>query len=908
MVWACRRGRVAVLRVLRRVVWACRRGRVAVLRVLRRVVWECRRGRVAVLRVLRRVVWECRRGRVAVLRVLRRGRVALTAQYQGNETPPKYCGNDQASIEFSTESLTQKSDPRIERPKELLPHITINYEENSSHHAEKLSSWRNALAEFNLLSEAFGFGGLPSNRVLRRYQRQLRALVRSSGTNFGRRYFRGSVSWKNRKDLRHLWRADLPTCRTVGSVESLNHGADEFFLCISGAVLGVQELGVPITEEAGGREASVFSSPWTDLLRTISIDFRFEVSVVLATRRPEQIEFALSQLSTQKNCDIELVLVCHGFELGSRRNNLLNSVAQSRAITGLKILEFIEEQSFGAVLTAGTHACSKEFVAKWDDDDFYGSRHLLGLYTTLVTFGADIVGRPANFVEELGDSLVFHRVAGQEFSETKSVAGGTIFGLKSALLGAGGWGEVSKGVDQFLLGKAVRKGFLVYSADAMSFILSRRSEGHTWIVPDDYFVRASDYCISTNFRGLVLEPGQRSTTQVRSTADSSRTVSVCIPFKDNAISLGRQIERYSSESGLEIIAVDDRSRPPLNFPSNLNHLTGFRIDHGDGFGAGAARNLASKESNGEILIFHDSDILLDDEVVEFTKKAMQNVDVVHGEIAFVYDVGQRSISEFFSCAEVYWEQSWRENHWRRSFDLSEFTTSSYRATVGGFLAVKREIHDAIGGFRDVRIRGVEDTEYGFRLSQYGVSQALYRGTGIRHLGSRTFANRTGKRDLKNREFLMRSYIPNFTRDGIFSRQAEKKEKHFLYFPSSIQDEVTLSDIPLEKLSAVSSFENMFDIPLAFFEVFDTFNISERDLTRLGAIFYGPGSGAVILFAGRRKVGVLIAFGKLNNYLRQQGVTAITSSETFEARRTEVRKAVSKMLNESKLEVVSLNDG
>ncbi len=362
-----------------------------------------------------------------------------------------------------------------------------------------VGSAADSLQEVNEICRAFGFDEIPKTSSLNRYQRRLRGLVRRQQMNFGRERHHGQISWVNRAQLLKFWKFDATTFR--------NSGPTEFFFRVANSMRGLEETSPSsrIGSDTEGFYSSV--SPWSKLMSEISSTFQFDISVVLATKRKEQINFALSQITPQRNCRIELVVACHGFAAKDVMADLEKNLGRQSAVATLKVIEAPAEESFGSVLNRASLSCTSRYLTKWDDDDYYGSRHLIGLYVALASLGADFIGRPANFVELERLGTILMRRAAREFACTRVIAGGTIFSRTASLYGAGGWGNLSSGVDKHLLKNAVRRGFRVHSADANSFVLVRKPEGHTWDASEAYFYAASTHEMPTNFRQRILEEG-----------------------------------------------------------------------------------------------------------------------------------------------------------------------------------------------------------------------------------------------------------------------------------------------------------------------------------------------------------------------------------------------------------------
>ena len=116
------------------------------------------------------------------------------------------------------------------------------------------------------------------------------------------------------------------------------------------------------------------------------------VSVVLATKRPEMIDFALAQVARQRGLGLELVLAPHGFTVDE---------AHAAAVLGPDVHLVLRPQPadlpFGDVLHAAALATSGDLVLKMDDDDWYARDAIADLVRAHAYSGAEVVGMPAEF-------------------------------------------------------------------------------------------------------------------------------------------------------------------------------------------------------------------------------------------------------------------------------------------------------------------------------------------------------------------------------------------------------------------------------------------------------------------------------------------------------------------------------
>ncbi|WP_248579398.1 hypothetical protein [Nocardioides sp. InS609-2] len=207
------------------------------------------------------------------------------------------------------------------------------------------------------------------------------------------------------------------------------------------------------------------------------------VSVLLATMRPQQLDFALGQVAAQRGADVELVLATHGFAADEE---------QVRAVLGATpyvLLDFEKDAFFGDVLRAAARAASGEVLMKIDDDDWYSPHAVHDLLMARRFSGADVVGMPSEFVYLQQDDVTVRRNHPSECFN-RFIAGGTIMIDRGMLRALGDFRRVRRFVDTQLLAGVEAAGGRIYRTHGLGYVLRRTGSGHTWAMDDDQFRRA----------------------------------------------------------------------------------------------------------------------------------------------------------------------------------------------------------------------------------------------------------------------------------------------------------------------------------------------------------------------------------------------------------------------------------
>jgi hypothetical protein len=209
------------------------------------------------------------------------------------------------------------------------------------------------------------------------------------------------------------------------------------------------------------------------------------VTILLATRRPDMVEHALSQVARQRGVDeLEILLATHGFGIDPTR------LPESVGPASVQLLPLAADVVFGEVLNAAAAAASGELVLKMDDDDWYSPDFVADLLRARAYSGADLVGVPDDlyYLEDRDLTLSLGH-PGEVFRGF--VAGGSMLLARSALLSAGGFRSVPRHVDAGLIEDLRAAGGTVYRTHAYGYVMRRAASGHTWDADlDDLVARA----------------------------------------------------------------------------------------------------------------------------------------------------------------------------------------------------------------------------------------------------------------------------------------------------------------------------------------------------------------------------------------------------------------------------------
>lgn len=208
-------------------------------------------------------------------------------------------------------------------------------------------------------------------------------------------------------------------------------------------------------------------------------------------------------------------------------------------------------------------------------------------------------------------------------------------------------------------------------------------------------------------------------------ADHTPLVSIIVPVKNGACTLDTCLRAIHSShyKNVEVIVVDDHSTDDTVQIAKSCDSTVLELT--EGHGANFARNLGAKHAEGEVLLFIDSDVIVQrDTILSIVENLEENgLDAVVG----LYTTKHRH--------ETFVSQY--KNLWVRYSYLKSPPAIDW--LFGAISGIKREAFEKLGGF-DVDLmahRGSDDLELGKRFARNKLSIMLNMDIEVEHLKNYT---------------------------------------------------------------------------------------------------------------------------------------------------------------------------
>lgn len=220
----------------------------------------------------------------------------------------------------------------------------------------------------------------------------------------------------------------------------------------------------------------------------VSGSIRPNVSALIPTIRPQQVESIFRTVGSQKGVAPQLVLLTHGFEIAAGE---LEHLQSKYGLVDVVQLSADRSVSLGECLNLCVEASDGEVLTKMDDDDHYGEQYLSDQLFAMDYSRADIVGKQAHYMHLLDSKASILRFGHKEHRFTDFIMGPTIMGHRRVFT-ENPFQPLGLGEDTSFLRSAGAAGMQIYSADRFNFYQVRSGDGHTWQVQDAELLASGD--------------------------------------------------------------------------------------------------------------------------------------------------------------------------------------------------------------------------------------------------------------------------------------------------------------------------------------------------------------------------------------------------------------------------------
>jgi len=205
------------------------------------------------------------------------------------------------------------------------------------------------------------------------------------------------------------------------------------------------------------------------------------VSIVTVTNRNRYLENVLENYKRQNYGDKELIIILND-------NSIIKEEWTERVIkdANISIYQLDENITLGDCLNFGVDKAKYEYIAKFDDDDYYGTEYLKDSMKYFNNKIIGIVGKRANYIyfEKSKEMAIVNAKFENRFVDF--VTGPTMI-VKKEVFNKVRFPSLNIEEDRSFQSDCLKNGIKIFSTDRFNFVYVRHGdiEKHTWEIEDD---------------------------------------------------------------------------------------------------------------------------------------------------------------------------------------------------------------------------------------------------------------------------------------------------------------------------------------------------------------------------------------------------------------------------------------
>jgi glycosyltransferase involved in cell wall biosynthesis len=222
------------------------------------------------------------------------------------------------------------------------------------------------------------------------------------------------------------------------------------------------------------------------------------VSIITCTIRDESIDNVFNNYQLQTWQDKELIII-----LNKDSMDIDCWIEKAKKYNNVQVYQLHQKATLGDCLNFGVMKSNDDFIAKFDDDDYYGPNYIKSAMDAFKDNNISIIGKSSYYIYFKNKKALIH-VSGTENSITDTVAGATLM-FRRDVFHYVRFEKVNRAEDYFFIDECKKKGLNVYSTDHHHFAVIRQdSEKHTWKISDEELMEWGELIAYTNdFQTLV---------------------------------------------------------------------------------------------------------------------------------------------------------------------------------------------------------------------------------------------------------------------------------------------------------------------------------------------------------------------------------------------------------------------
>lgn len=215
------------------------------------------------------------------------------------------------------------------------------------------------------------------------------------------------------------------------------------------------------------------------------------ISVITPTMRKERILALLANFNRQSFTEKELIIVINKDEL-----NIEDFPFMTRLNPKIRILKLREDVPLGTCLNEGIQRAQYPYIAKMDDDDYYGSQYLQEIMTTFESQPCEVVCKKSIFYYFQGSQELILRLPRIENRVVPRGAGATI-AFRKSIFKQVTFSPLNTGSDTDFFRKCRQAELPIYATSCWHYLCIRAEDHktHTWQISEEKLKASTRSCL-----------------------------------------------------------------------------------------------------------------------------------------------------------------------------------------------------------------------------------------------------------------------------------------------------------------------------------------------------------------------------------------------------------------------------
>ncbi len=224
------------------------------------------------------------------------------------------------------------------------------------------------------------------------------------------------------------------------------------------------------------------------------------VSIVTPTNRKNNIDKVFENYHKQKYINKELIVILNDNSMSLEEWRL-----KAKRFKDIRVFQIDEEATLGECRNFGAEQARYDYIAHFDDDDYYAPNYLVDSMKNFLKVDADIIGKTTTFMYFEESKYLAINCPNFENKYVTHVPDGTLI-YKRYVFEEVKFSEMTLAVEKDFLERCIDYGFKIYSINKYNYTIFRAADKnqHTWQDSDKNILRYSKIVtITDNYKAIV---------------------------------------------------------------------------------------------------------------------------------------------------------------------------------------------------------------------------------------------------------------------------------------------------------------------------------------------------------------------------------------------------------------------